>query len=56
MNDERFTLAQWRTWPEGERWELIDGVPFAMSPAREFLVAMNAVSLSLPGFVWKARG
>ena len=30
---ERFTLAQWRSWPEGERWELIDGVAYAMSPA-----------------------
>jgi len=20
---EKFTLDQWRSWPEGERWELI---------------------------------
>jgi len=30
---EKFTLEQWRTWPEGERWELIGGVAYAMSPA-----------------------
>jgi Uma2 family endonuclease len=30
---EKFTLDQWRAWPEGERWELIGGVPYNMSPA-----------------------
>ncbi|OHD23001.1 MAG: hypothetical protein A2Y38_22005 [Spirochaetes bacterium GWB1_59_5] len=30
---EKFTLDQWRTWPEGERWELIGGVAYNMSPA-----------------------
>ena len=30
---QRFTLDQWRSWPEGERWELIDGEAFDMSPA-----------------------
>jgi len=30
---ERFTLDQWRSWPENERWELIDGIAYAMSPA-----------------------
>lgn len=29
---ERFTFGAYCTWPEGERWELIDGVPCAMSP------------------------
>lgn len=24
--DERYTWDDYRTWPEGERWELIDGV------------------------------
>ena len=31
--DARYTLADWRSWPEGERWELIDGLAYAMSPA-----------------------
>jgi Uma2 family endonuclease len=30
---ERFTLDQWRSWPENERWELIDGIAYAKSPA-----------------------
>jgi Uma2 family endonuclease len=30
---EKFTLDQWSSWPEGERWELIGGVAYAMSPA-----------------------
>jgi len=29
----RFTYADYVTWPEGERWELIHGVAFAMTPA-----------------------
>lgn len=29
----RFTYADYCTWPEEERWELIDGEPYAMSPA-----------------------
>ncbi len=28
-----FTYADYLTWPDGERWELIDGQAFAMSPA-----------------------
>lgn len=31
--DERHTYKEYAVWPEGERWELIDGVAFAMSPA-----------------------
>lgn len=31
--DQHFTLADWRTWPEGERWEIIDGMAWNMSPA-----------------------
>lgn len=29
----RFTWNDYRAWPETERWELIDGVAYAMSPA-----------------------
>ncbi len=28
-----FTWGDYRTWPDDERWELIDGVAYAMSPA-----------------------
>ena len=30
---EKYTVKDWKTWPEEERWELIRGVPYAMSPA-----------------------
>ena len=31
--DNRFTYADYVTWPENERWELIDGRPYDMTPA-----------------------
>ena len=31
--DRRFTYADYVTWPEDERWELIGGHPCAMTPA-----------------------
>ncbi len=31
--DELFTYAYYVTWPDEERWELIDGVPYDMTPA-----------------------
>ena len=31
--EELFTYGDYRTWNDDERWELIDGVPFCMSPA-----------------------
>jgi Uma2 family endonuclease len=30
---ERFTYRHYKTWPDDERWELIDGLAWAMSPA-----------------------
>lgn len=30
---EKYTYADYLTWPEEERWELIDGYPYDMSPA-----------------------
>lgn len=30
---DRFTYADYCSWPEGERWELIDGEAFSMAPA-----------------------
>jgi len=30
---ENYTYADYCTWDDGERWELIDGVAYAMSPA-----------------------
>jgi len=31
--EDRFTYRQLLTWPEGERWELIDGIAYDMTPA-----------------------
>ncbi len=31
--DARYTWADYRSWPEDERWELIDGVAYSMSAA-----------------------
>ncbi len=28
----KYTYSDYLKWPEGERWELIDGVPYLMSP------------------------
>lgn len=32
-SDRRFTYADYRQWPDDERWELIDGEAYAMAPA-----------------------
>lgn len=32
-NDFKYTYADYLSWPDEERWELIDGVPYDMSPA-----------------------
>ena len=31
--EQRYTVAEYMKWPEDERWELIAGIPYAMSPA-----------------------
>ena len=31
--DRRYTVADYLTWPDDERWELIEGVAYDMSPA-----------------------
>lgn len=33
LRSGRYTYRHYLTWPEGERWELIDGLAWAMSPA-----------------------
>ena len=32
-SEDRFTYGDYLKWPEGERWELIDGVAYDMTPA-----------------------
>ena len=31
--DHKFTYVDYSSWPDDERWELIDGVAYNMSPA-----------------------
>ncbi len=31
--DERYTYADYKNWPDDERWEIIEGVAYAMSPS-----------------------
>jgi Uma2 family endonuclease len=31
--DQKFTYRDYKSWPEHERWELIDGIAYDMSPA-----------------------
>jgi len=33
QKNEIYTYADYLSWPQDERWELIDGEPFMMSPA-----------------------
>ena len=45
--DRRYTVRDYMEWPEGERWELIHGVPYNMSPAPRVAhqrVVVNMVS------------
>lgn len=52
QNDQYFTYGDYLKWSDEERWELIDGRPFAMTPApteRHQSVSM-ALSFILYGF------
>ena len=46
-NNERWTYADYLTWPDDERWEIIDGVPHAMTPAPGTLHQRISRALSL---------
>lgn len=44
---QRFTWDDYRTWPDDERWEIVGGEAFAMSPApatRHQLLSARLVS------------
>lgn len=32
-SDKKYSYADYLNWPDGERWEIIDGIPYDMSPA-----------------------
>ena len=46
-NNEHWTYADYLILPDDERWEIIDGVPYAMSPARGTLHQRISRTLSL---------
>jgi len=49
---ERFTWSDYRSWPDDARWELIDGVAYAMSPApsinHQDVVLRLSIRIELP--------
>lgn len=45
--DTRYTWDDYRAWPEDERWEIIDGMAYAMSPAPS--TKHQSVTLNLGG-------
>jgi Uma2 family endonuclease len=48
----RFSYADYRTWPDSERWELIDGVAYAMSPAPSRLHQDVVLGIGAQAFVF----
>lgn len=48
--DKKYTYADYLQWPDEERWELIDGVPYDMSPAPS--TKHQAISMELGGQLW----
>ena len=49
-NDKYYTYADYCAWDDGERWEVIDGVAYAMSPGASF--EHQSVSMEL---AWQLR-
>jgi len=47
QENHKYSYADYLTWPEGERWELIDGEPFCMSPSPTVQHQRIVVSLIL---------
>ena len=48
--DRKFTYADYLTWPENERWEIIEGVTYDMSPAPS--TEHQSVSFNLSGILY----
>ena len=45
---DTFTYSDYLTWPDDERWEIIDGIAYAMSPSPK--EAHQRISMRLSGF------
>jgi Uma2 family endonuclease len=49
--ESKYTYADYCTWDDGTRWELIDGVAYAMAPAPS--MEHQSVSSGLHGQLWQ---
>jgi hypothetical protein len=52
--DRIYTYADYKTWPDDERWELIDGVAWNMSPAPN--LSHQSISAALLSVIHTAPG
>jgi Uma2 family endonuclease len=46
MRDTKYSYADYLQWDDEQRWELIDGIPYNMSPAPTFTHQRVSVSIS----------
>jgi hypothetical protein len=51
--EQRYTYGDYLTWDDDERWELIDGIPYNMTPAPRRLHQKLAgeIFLQIAGFL-----
>ncbi|HBF34134.1 TPA: Uma2 family endonuclease [Candidatus Sumerlaeota bacterium] len=49
-DNQKYTYADYLTWPEDERWELIDGVPYNMAPAPT--TKHQGIAVALVAILW----
>ncbi|MBI9099588.1 MAG: Uma2 family endonuclease [Spirochaetaceae bacterium] len=47
---KHYTYAQYKNWPEEERWELIDGEAYDMSPAPG--ISHQRISREISGLIY----
>jgi Uma2 family endonuclease len=50
MSDTKYSYADYLQWDDEQRWELIDGIPYNMSPAPTF--THQKVSISISSFFY----
>lgn len=48
--DKKYSYADYLQWPDEERWEIINGVPYDMSPAPS--TKHQAISMGIAGQLW----
>jgi Uma2 family endonuclease len=48
--DQKYTYADYLSWPDNERWEILDGTAYNMSPAP--LIEHQRITMELSGIIW----